>query len=71
VLTVSEAAEYLRTSTGAVYKRIERGQLDAHRPEGSPILLRRADLDALWTSARPGPMMTTNSGPARQPPPGP
>jgi len=43
-LTVSEAAEFLRTSPGAIYKRIERRQLLSYRPEGSPILLRREDL---------------------------
>jgi excisionase family DNA binding protein len=52
VLTVAEAADYLRTSAGAVYKRIKRGQLDAVRSAGSPILLRRADLEALCTSTK-------------------
>ena len=45
-LTVSEAAKYLRTSPGAVRKRIQRGQLKSYRPEGSRILLRRGDLAA-------------------------
>jgi excisionase family DNA binding protein len=43
-LTVAEAATYLRTTPGALYKRISRGQLAAHHPEGSQILLRREDL---------------------------
>ena len=45
-LTVKEAADYLHTSQGAIYKRIKRKQLPSYRPEGSPILLRREDLDA-------------------------
>lgn len=44
-LTVAEAAEKLRTTPGAIYKRIKRKQLRSYRPEGSPILLRRNDLD--------------------------
>jgi excisionase family DNA binding protein len=40
-MTVAEAAAYLRTSPGAVYKRIKRGQLQVARPEGSPILIHR------------------------------
>ncbi len=48
-LTVSEAAQYLRTTPGAIYKRIERGQLKSYRPEGSQTLLRRDDLDAPMT----------------------
>jgi excisionase family DNA binding protein len=44
-MTVTEAAEHLRTTPGAIYKRVKRGQLEAFRPEGSPILLRRGDLD--------------------------
>lgn len=43
-LTVAEAAEYLRTSPAAIYKRIKRGQLSACRPDGSQILLRKEDL---------------------------
>jgi excisionase family DNA binding protein len=44
-LTVAEAATHLRTSPAAVYKRIKRGQLPSHRPEGSRILIKRDDLD--------------------------
>jgi excisionase family DNA binding protein len=44
-LTVKEAADYLRTSEQAIYKRIKRKQLPSYRPEGSQILLRREDLD--------------------------
>lgn len=44
-LTVAEAADYLRTSEAAVYKRIHRRQVPSYRPEGSRILLRRDDLD--------------------------
>src|SRR4051794_26191891 len=44
-LTVAEAADYLRTTSDAIYKRIKRGQLTSYRPEGSPILLRRNELD--------------------------
>jgi excisionase family DNA binding protein len=44
-LTINEAAAYLRTSPAAVRKRIARGQLKAHRPEGSRILLRRSEID--------------------------
>lgn len=43
-LTVAEAAQHLRTTPAAIYKRIKRGQLSSYRPEGSPILLRREDL---------------------------
>lgn len=43
-LTVSEAADLMRTTAGAIYKRIKRGQLAAHHPQGSRILLRRDDL---------------------------
>lgn len=43
-VTVKEAAEHLRTTPDAVYKRINRGQLVSYRPEGSQILLRRGDL---------------------------
>jgi excisionase family DNA binding protein len=45
-MTVTEAAEHLRTTPGAIYKRIERDQLQAYHPEGSKILLRREDLGA-------------------------
>ncbi len=45
LVTVKEAAELVRTSPGAIYKRIKRGQLVSFRPEGSPILLYR---DHLW-----------------------
>jgi excisionase family DNA binding protein len=44
-LTVKEAADYLRTTEGAIRKRIERKQLPSYRPEGSQILLHRDDLD--------------------------
>lgn len=50
-LTVAEAAVYLRTSQAAIYKRIKRGQLRAHRPDGSRVLLRRADLVPAGPSA--------------------
>ena len=40
-LTVAEAADSVRTSSAAIYKRIKRGQLRAHRPDGSKILVRR------------------------------
>jgi excisionase family DNA binding protein len=43
-LTVSEAADYLRTTPAAVYKRLKRGQLTGFHPEGSPILLHRGHL---------------------------
>jgi excisionase family DNA binding protein len=44
-LTVQEAADHVRTSPGAIYKRIKRGQLPGHRPYGSKILIHRDDLD--------------------------
>jgi excisionase family DNA binding protein len=44
LLTVKEAADYLRTTPGAIYKRLTRKQLKCYRPEGSPILLWRDDL---------------------------
>jgi excisionase family DNA binding protein len=50
--TVTEAADYLRTTPGAIYKRIKRGQLPSYRPEGSTILLRRADLDGAGPRTR-------------------
>jgi excisionase family DNA binding protein len=43
-MTVPEAAEYLRTTEGAIRKRIQRGQLHKYRPHGSQILLRREEL---------------------------
>lgn len=43
--TVEEAADYLRTSPDAIRKRIDRGQLKSHRPEGSRILLHEDDLN--------------------------
>jgi excisionase family DNA binding protein len=48
-MTVSEAAQHLRTTSGAIYKRIRRGQLAATRPPGSQILIHRDALN------RPGP----------------
>lgn len=47
--TVDEAAEILRTTPAAIYKRIKRGQLKGHRPEGSRILLHRGELDRFCT----------------------
>jgi excisionase family DNA binding protein len=50
-LTASEAAEYLRLpTTRALYKRVERGQLPAHR-FGRQFRFRRRDLDALLGSS--------------------
>jgi excisionase family DNA binding protein len=46
--TVDRAAEYLDTSPDAIRKRIERGQLPFHRPEGSPIMLHRDEIDATY-----------------------
>lgn len=43
-MTVGEAATALRTTQGAIYKRIKRGQLEAKRPEGSRILLLRTEI---------------------------
>jgi excisionase family DNA binding protein len=60
-LTVDEAAEYLRTTPGAIRKRISRKQVKAHRPEGSRILLRREDLDALDLGADRSYDLTTNN----------
>lgn len=51
-VTVAEAADLLRTTKHAIYKRIKRGQLRGHRPDGSRILLRRDDLT-------PGPLDAT------------
>jgi excisionase family DNA binding protein len=50
-LTVAEAAQYLCTTPGAIYKRVKRGQLKSYRPEGSQTLLRRDDLDPLDLAA--------------------
>ena len=70
-LTVAEAAEYLRTSRGAIYKRIRRGQLASHRPEGSPILIWRDDLVGTGPFTRSGPSRPpSTNGPARLQPPG-
>jgi excisionase family DNA binding protein len=44
LLTIREAADVLRTTPAAIYKRLQRGQLTAVRPEGSQILLRKEDL---------------------------
>lgn len=50
-LTAAEAAEYLRLpSVRALYKRVERGQLPAHR-WGRRFRFRRRDLDALLGSS--------------------
>jgi excisionase family DNA binding protein len=46
-MTVAEAAEYLRTTPGAIYKRIRRGHLRSYHPEGSGIRIWREDLDAI------------------------
>jgi excisionase family DNA binding protein len=46
-LTVEEAASRYRTTAGAIYKRIRRGKLPAHRPEGSRIMLNRDEVDHL------------------------
>lgn len=46
-MTVAETATHLRTTSGAVYKRISRGQLRSHRPEGSRIMLRRDEINAV------------------------
>lgn len=72
-LTVRDAAAYMGTSPGAVYKRIDRKQLRAHRPEGSRILLRRDEIDELLDRSDTGSydLTTSNSGPARLAPPGP
>jgi len=46
-MTADEVAEYLRLpSRAAVYKRVERGQLPAHR-WGRRWRFRRSELDAL------------------------
>jgi excisionase family DNA binding protein len=49
-LTAEEAAEYLRLpSVRALYKRVERGQVPAHR-WGRLFRFRRPELDALLES---------------------
>jgi excisionase family DNA binding protein len=45
LMTVKEAADYLRTSEGAIYKRIQRKQIPFARPDGSGILISREDID--------------------------
>jgi excisionase family DNA binding protein len=50
-VTVAEAAEYLRTTKGAIYKRIKRGQLRSYRPDGSQILLRGDELTVTGPAA--------------------
>ncbi len=50
-LTAAEATAYLRLpSTRALYKRVERGQVPAHR-WGRQFRFRRRDLEALLTSS--------------------
>ena len=49
-MTATEAAEYLRVpSVRALYKRVERGQVPAHR-WGRQLRFRRRELDALLGS---------------------
>jgi excisionase family DNA binding protein len=51
-LTAAEAAAYLRLpTTRALYKRVERGQVPAHR-WGRHFRFRRAELDALLEKPR-------------------
>jgi excisionase family DNA binding protein len=45
LMSVKEAADYLRTTPGAIYKRVQRRQLPFVRPDGSGILIRREDVD--------------------------
>lgn len=44
LMTVAEVAEYLRTTSKAIYHRVERGQLPGVVRDGDRILVRRADL---------------------------
>ncbi len=50
-MTVAEAADYLRVTVAALRKRIERGQVPAHR-WGRLLRLRRAELDRLLDSGQ-------------------
>ena len=48
---MKEAADYLRTTGSAIYKRIKRKQIPAMRINGSQILIRRQDLDHILDRA--------------------
>ena len=57
-LTASEAASYLRLPTRlALYKRVERGQVPAHR-WGRQLRFRRGELDALIDAPIPSPTVS-------------
>jgi excisionase family DNA binding protein len=57
-LTAAEAAEYLRLPTRmALYKRVERGQVRAHR-WGRQLRFRRKELDALIDAPIPLPTVS-------------
>lgn len=51
LMDVEETAEFLRTSTKAIYHRIERGQLPSVRI-GRRVLIRRRDLLTLIAEGR-------------------
>jgi excisionase family DNA binding protein len=73
MMTVEEAGAYLRTTPGAIYKRIKRKQLPAVRIDGSHILIRRQDLDHMLDrgAVRSYDQTVSSKGPARLEPPGP
>ncbi len=52
ILTVAEAAKYLRTSTDSIYRMIAEGSLPAAKVRGT-WRIRKADVDALFRRQTP------------------
>lgn len=54
-MTTGEAAQFLRTTTGAIRTLVYRRRLPVHRhPGGRRLLFKRADLDRLIETTRKG-----------------
>ena len=55
-LSVKEAAEYLRTTEGAIRNRIYRGQIVVYKPFSirGKSLIKRSDLDQLIEASKQG-----------------
>ncbi len=46
-LTVEDAAEYVRVTPSTIYRWTKAGKLPAYKFDGTPIRIKRSDLDAL------------------------
>ena len=57
----TEAAEYLRSTTDALYKRTAAAAVP-HRKEGGRILFHRAELDEWLNDFREGPTLPSDRG---------